>query len=231
MKYKRILIKLSGEGLANKSKSLAIDYELVKNFARQLKEIISKNIQVAIVIGGEKNGIPRVRADYIGMLATTMNALALQSGFENQKLKCRVLSSLSMDSKVCEEYINEKAIKYLNNGEIVIFAGGTGRPFFTTDTAATLFASEIKADAILMGKNNVDGVYSDDPKINKDAKKFDHISYEDIVKLGLKVLDYTAATMASENNIDILIFNILENDSLLKIIDQKISHTIISNKK
>lgn len=240
MKYKRILIKLSGEGLANKSKSLAIDYELVKNFARQLKEIISKNIQVAIVIGGgnfwrgtsaEKNGIPRVRADYIGMLATTMNALALQSGFENQKLKCRVLSSLSMDSKVCEEYINEKAIKYLNNGEIVIFAGGTGRPFFTTDTAATLFASEIKADAILMGKNNVDGVYSDDPKINKDAKKFDHISYEDIVKLGLKVLDYTAATMASENNIDILIFNILENNSLLKIIDQKISHTIISNKK
>ena len=136
-----------------------------------------------------------------------------------------------MDSKVCEEYINEKAIKYLNNGEIVIFAGGTGRPFFTTDTAATLFASEIKADAILMGKNNVDGVYSDDPKTNKDAKKFDYISYEDIVKLGLKVLDYTAATMASENNIDILIFNILENDSLLKIIDQKISHTIISNKK
>ena len=238
--YKRILIKLSGEGLANKSKSLAIDYELVQKFAKQLKSIINKKIQVAIVIGGgnfwrgtsaEKNGIPRVRADYIGMLATTMNALALQSGFEKEKLTCRVLSSLSMDPKVCEEYIHGKAIKYLNNGEIVIFAGGTGRPFFTTDTAATLFASEIGADAILMGKNNVDGVYDSDPKLNKNAKKFHKITFDEVLTRNLKVLDQTAASMAKDNKIDIVIFNILEDDSLKKVIENDIPHTVITTKE
>ena len=217
--YKRILIKLSGEGLANKSKSLAIDYELVQKFAKQLKSIINKKIQVAIVIG------------YIGMLATTMNALALQSGFEKEKLTCRVLSSLSMDPKVCEEYINEKAIKYLNNGEIVIFAGGTGRPFFTTDTAATLFASEIGADAILMGKNNVDGVYDSDPKLNKNAKKFHKITFDEVLTRNLKVLDQTAASMAKDNKIDIVIFNILEDDSLKKVIENDIPHTVITTKE
>ena len=239
MKYKRILIKLSGEGLANKTKSLAIDYELVKNFALQLKSIINKKIQVAIVIGGgnfwrgtsaAKNGIPRVRADYIGMLATTMNALALQSGFEKNDVKCRVLNSLSMDERVSERYINEKAIKYLNQGEIVIFAGGTGRAFFTTDTAATLFASEIDAEAILMGKNNVDGVYDSDPKVNKDAKKFDKISYDEILRRNLKVIDQTAASMAKENKIDIVIFNILEENSLLKVLEDNIKRTIITSK-
>ena len=228
MKYKRILIKLSGEGLANKTKSLAIDYELVKNFALQLKSIIDKKIQVAIVIGGgnfwrgtsaAKNGIPRVRADYIGMLATTMNALALQSGFEKNNVKCRVLNSLSMDERVCEKYINEKAIKYLNQGEIVI----------TTDTAATLFASEIGAEAILMGKNNVDGVYDSDPKVNKEAKKFDRISYDEILRRNLKVIDQTAASMAKENKIDIVIFNILEENSLLKVLEDNIKRTIITS--
>ena len=238
MKYKRILIKLSGEGLANKSKSLAIDYELVEAFAIQLKKINSMNVQVGIVIGGgnfwrgtsaEKNGITRVRADYIGMLATTMNALALQSGFEKNNIKCRVLSSLSMDGKVCEEYINEKAIKYLNQGEIVIFAGGTGRPFFTTDTAATLFASEIGAEAILMGKNNVDGVYDCDPKVNKNAKKFDIISFDEMIQRNLRIIDQTAASMAKENKIDIIVFNILEENSLLKVLENNISHTTITS--
>ncbi|MDC8918788.1 UMP kinase [Metamycoplasma hyosynoviae] len=238
MEYKRVLIKLSGEGLANKQKKLAIDNELVQKFASQLKKIIDKGIEIAIVIGGgnfwrgtsaEKNGIPRVRADYIGMLATTMNALALQSGFENSKIKCRVLNSLSMDGKVCEEYINEKALKYLSNGEIVIFAGGTGRPFFTTDTAATLFASEIKANAILMGKNKVDGVYDSDPKINKDARKFNKITYDEILRRNLKILDQTAASMARDNNIDIIVFDISSEDSLLRVIENKIPCTIISN--
>ncbi|WP_412031669.1 UMP kinase [Metamycoplasma buccale] len=240
MNYKRVLIKLSGEGLANKEKSLAIDNELVKKFAEQLKEITNKGIQVAIVVGGgnfwrgtsaEKNGIQRVRADYIGMLATTMNALALQSGFENNNLSCRVLSSLTMDPKVCEVYINEKAKKYLNNGEVVIFAGGTGRPFFTTDTAATLFASEISADAILMGKNNVDGVYDSDPKYNSNAKKFDTITYDELLAKNLKVLDQTAASMAKENNIDIIIFDINEKNALIKAIQNKISNTIITKNR
>lgn len=240
MNYKRILIKLSGEGLANKEKSLAIDYELVQKFAKQLKAIIAKNVQVAIVVGGgnfwrgtsaEKNGIQRVRADYIGMLATSMNALALQSGFENNNLNCRVLSSLTMDPKVCEVYINEKAIKYLNDNEVIIFAGGTGRPFFTTDTAATLFASEIKADAILMGKNNVDGVYDSDPKINKNAKKFQRVSYDEILARNLKILDQTAASMAKENKIDIIVFDINEQNALIRALENDIPNTVITNKE
>ncbi|AWX69572.1 UMP kinase [[Mycoplasma] anseris] len=240
MNYKRVLIKLSGEGLANKDKHLAIDYELVQKFAKQLKEIVKKNIEVAIVVGGgnfwrgtsaEKNGISRVRADYIGMLATTMNALALQSGFEKNGLNCRVLSSLTMDPKVCEVYINEKAKKYLSYGEVVIFAGGTGRPFFTTDTASTLYASEIEAEAILMGKNNVDGVYDSDPKFNKDAKKFDLITFDEILAKDLKVMDQTAVSMAKDNNIDILIFDINEENALLRAIENKIPNTIITKSK
>lgn len=240
MKYNRVLIKLSGEGLANKDKHLAIDYELVQKFAVQLKEIVKHNIEVAIVVGGgnfwrgtsaAKNGINRVRADYIGMLATTMNALALQSGFEKNGLHCRVLSSLTMDPKVCEVYINEKAKKYLSDGEVVIFAGGTGRPFFTTDTASTLYASEIEAEAILMGKNNVDGVYDSDPKFNPNAKKYDRITFDDILTQDLKVMDRTAASMAKENNIDILIFDINEDNALLRAINNEIPNTIITKNK
>ncbi|WP_211333775.1 UMP kinase [[Mycoplasma] falconis] len=240
MSYKRVLIKLSGEGLANKEKRLAIDYELVEKFAIQLKEIISKGTEVAIVVGGgnfwrgtsaAKNGIHRVRADYIGMLATTMNALALQSGFEKNGLNSRVLSSLTMDPKVCEVYINEKAKKYLKDGEVVIFAGGTGRPFFTTDTASTLFGSEINAEAILMGKNNVDGVYDSDPKVNPNAKKFETITYDELLEKDLKVMDQTAASMAKENNIDIIIFDINEKDALIRAIENKIPNTTISRNK
>ncbi|WP_427867492.1 UMP kinase [Mycoplasmopsis arginini] len=239
-KYKRVLIKLSGEGLANKDKHLAIDYELVDKFAKQLQIIISNNVEVAIVVGGgnfwrgtsaAKNGIQRVRADYIGMLATTMNALALQSGFEHNGLQSRVLSSLTMDPKVCEVYINEKAKKYLKDGEVVIFAGGTGRPFFTTDTASTLYASEIEADAILMGKNNIDGVYDSDPKFNDKAVKFDKLTYDELLERDLKVIDQTAASMAKDNDIDIIIFDINENDALLRAIENKIPNTVITKIK
>lgn len=239
-KYKRVLVKLSGEGLANKDKHLAIDYELVDKFAKQLQIIISNNVEVAIVVGGgnfwrgtsaAKNGIQRVRADYIGMLATTMNALALQSGFEHNGLQSRVLSSLTMDPKVCEVYINEKAKKYLKDGEVVIFAGGTGRPFFTTDTTSTLYASEIEADAILMGKNNVDGVYDSDPKFNDKAVKFDKLTYDELLERDLKVIDQTAASMAKDNDIDIIIFDINENDALLRAIENKIPNTVITKTK
>ncbi|VEU75682.1 uridylate kinase [Mycoplasmopsis maculosa] len=236
-KYKRILIKLSGEGLVNKEKRLAIDYELVKDVARQLKTIIDKGVEVSVVVGGgnfwrgasaEKNGIPRNRADYIGMIATIMNGLALKSGFENYGLKARVQSSIVIDQKVAENYINEKTIKYLEEGEIVIFVGGTGRPYFTTDTAATLFASEIGAEVILMGKNGVSGVYDSDPKTNPNAKKYDKISYDEILDKKLQVMDLTATSMARDNNISLMIFNIAEKDAIIRALEGTIEHTEVT---
>ncbi|WP_426461297.1 UMP kinase [Mycoplasma hafezii] len=234
MKYKRILLKLSGEGFANKEKHLAIDYELVSRIAEQLKEVVAQGVEVSIVIGGgnfwrgasaEKNGIPRNRADYIGMLATIMNGLALRSGFEHAGLKARVQSSLNIDKRVAEYYINEKALKYLEEGEVVIFVGGTGRPYFTTDTAATLYASEIGADVILMGKNNIDGIYDSDPKKNPNAKRFDKITYDEVLERGLQVMDLTATSMARDNNIKLMVFNLLEENSIVRALKGEITHT------
>ncbi|ADN69278.1 UMP kinase [Mycoplasmopsis fermentans] len=234
MKYKRILVKLSGEGLVNKQKSLAIDYDLVEDIAKQLKKIIDKGVQVSVVIGGgnfwrgasaEKNGIPRNRADYIGMLATIMNGLALKSGFEKVGLKTRIQSSIAIDQKVAENYINEKTLKYLEEGEVVIFVGGTGRPYFTTDTAATLFASEIKAEVILMGKNGVSGIYDSDPKKNPNAKKYDVVTYDEILDKKLQVMDLTATSMARDNNINLIVFNIKEKNAIVKALEGKIEHT------
>ena len=238
MKYKRVLLKLSGEWLANREKKLSIDYDLVLILSKQLKKIVDKKIQVAIVVGGgnlwrgasaEKNGIPRSKADYIGMLATIMNALALQSIFEVSGIKSRVLSSINVDQKVAEPFILEKANKYLENGEIVIMAAGTGRPYFTTDTAATLLASEIKADVLLLGKNEVNGVYDSDPKVNPKAKHFEKISYGEILDRQLKVMDSTAVAMARDNNIELLVFNIGEKDSIVKTLDGKGQFTIVKN--
>ncbi|QKT05667.1 UMP kinase [Mycoplasma sp. OR1901] len=237
--YKRILIKLSGEGFANKEKHLAIDSELVKKIALQLKEVVAKGIQISVVIGGgnfwrgasaEKNGIPRNRADYIGMLATIMNGLALRSGFEQAGLKSRVQSSLNIDPKIAETYVNEKTLKYLEDGEVVIFVGGTGRPYFTTDTASTLYASEINADVILMGKNGTNGVYDSDPKTNPNAKKFDKITYDEILEKKLQVMDLTATSMARDNNIDLIIFNLLEENSIIKVLEGKIEHTKVTQR-
>ncbi|TQC51500.1 UMP kinase [Mycoplasmopsis mucosicanis] len=234
MKYKRILVKLSGEGLANKSKSLAIDYDHVENIALQLKKIVDSGVQVSVVIGGgnfwrgasaEKNGIPRNGADYIGMIATIMNGKALQSGFEKVGLKARVQSSLNIDERVAEYYINEKTIRYLEKGEVVIFVGGTGRPYFTTDTAATLYASEIGAEAIFMGKNGVEGVYDSDPKINPNAKKFDVITYDEILERKLQVMDLTATSMARDNNISLIVFDIQQPNAILRALEGSIEYT------
>ncbi len=238
MKYKRVLLKLSGEWLANKEKKLSIDYNLVEKLAKQIKKIISKKVQVAIVVGGgnlwrgasaEKNGIPRSKADYIGMMATIMNALALQSVFDVAKIKTRVLSSINVDQKIAEPFILEKANKYLDKGEIVIMAAGTGRPYFTTDTAATLLASEIKADVLLLGKNEVNGVYDSDPKTNPKAKHFKEITYNQILDKQLKVMDSTAVAMARDNNIKLLVFNIGEQDSIVKTLEGKGQFTIVKN--
>lgn len=238
MKYKRVLLKLSGEWLANKDKKLSIDYNLVDQLAKQIKIINEKNVELAIVVGGgnlwrgasaEKNGIPRSKADYIGMMATIMNALALQSIFGVSKIKSRVLSSINVDQKIAEPFILEKAEKYLKQGEIVIMAAGTGRPYFTTDTAATLLASEIKADVLLLGKNEVNGIYDSDPKINPNAKHFETITYNDILKNNLKVMDSTAVAMARDNNIQLLVFNIGEEDSIVKTLEGKGQFTIVKN--
>lgn len=227
---RRILIKLSGEGLSNKEKGLDIDPNVVNGIVKQIKQITERGIQVGIVVGGgnfwrgataEKNGIPRNRADYIGMLATIMNGLAIQSAFEEQGMKARIQSALQMDPKVAETYVNEKAISALESESVVIFAGGTGRPYFTTDTAATLVACEIKAEYILMGKNGVDGIYDSDPRTNPDAKRFDSITWDQILELGLQVMDSTAASMARDNDINLIVFDINKEDALLNALDEK----------
>ena len=234
---KRILIKLSGEGLSNKKEGLSIDPAVVEDIAKQIRTLMEDDYEVAIVVGGgnfwrgasaEKNGIPRNRADYIGMLATIMNALAVQSGFELLKIKTRVMSSLNVDQKVAENYINEKAMIALKNKEVVIFAGGTGRPYFTTDTAAALVASEISADTILMGKNGVKGIYDSDPKTNPNAKKFDKLTYDEIITKGLQVMDSTAATMARDNNIELIVFDITEKDALNGAVSGRIERTLVT---
>lgn len=229
-----ILIKLSGESLANKQKSLAIDYELVRNIGSQLAQVQKLGHKILIVIGGgnfwrgasaEKNGIKRNKADYIGMLATIMNGLALESVFNDLGLKTRVLSSISTDPRVCEYYINEKAKKYLENNNIIIFVGGTGRPYFTTDSATTLFASEMGTKLILVGKNNVNGVFDSDPNTNPNAIRYDEITYDEIIEKNLKVMDSTAFSMARDNNLKLVIFDIKEEDSIVKVIQGNIKHT------
>lgn len=235
----RILIKLSGEGLTSSDKNLLIDYSKVKILAYEIKKLLSKKIQVAIVVGGgnfwrgasaTKNGIERKKADYIGMMATVMNALALQGAFEDYGVKTKVQSSIQIDSRIIEPLIYETAEKYLNNGNVVIFAGGTGRPFFTTDTCAILVAAEIKAQKVLMGKNGVDGVYDSDPKLNKNAQRFNKLTFSQILDKDLKVMDSTAVAMARENNINILVFDINAKNAISRIIDNNIKHTIITNK-
>lgn len=234
---RRVLVKLSGEGLSNKENGLSIDPKVVAGIANQIKQIVEGGTQVAVVVGGgnfwrgaaaEKNGIPRARADYIGMLATIMNGLALQSGFETAGMDVEIQSAIKIDEKVARNYVTEKAVSFLEKGKVVIFAGGTGRPYFTTDTTATLVASEIKADQILMGKNGVDGVYDKDPKKNDDAKKFDHITYDELLTRGLTVMDSTAASMAKDNNIELIVFDITEENALIKAVNGEIKMTKVT---
>ena len=234
---KRIIVKLSGEGLSNKAKGLSIDPAIVEGIALQIKEMQKEGFEIGIIVGGgnfwrgaaaEKNGIPRNRADYIGMLATIMNGLALQSGFELAGIKTAVQSAVKIDEKVAQNYVNEKAISMLKSGTVVIFAGGTGRPYFTTDTAATLVASEISAKTILMGKNGVAGIYDSDPKVNKEAKKFSEISYDELLEKGLTVMDSTAASMARDNNIELIVFDITKENAIVRAAKGEIEHTKVS---
>ena len=226
-RYKRVLLKISGEALLGEQ-DFGIDYKPVEMMSNEIKTILDKGVQVAVVVGGgnifrgmknsAKLGMDRASGDYVGMLATVMNAVALQSALKKANIDCRIQSAITMN-QIAEPYIRHRAIRHLEKGRVVIFAAGTGNPFFTTDTAAALRASEINAEAMLMAKNGVDGVYSDDPRVNKDAKKLDKIVYSDIIKNDLKVMDTSACSLCEQNNIPIIVFDFKAKGSLLKIMD------------
>ena len=238
--YKRVLIKISGEALAAKTetgKSFGLDPEMLDRVAENLKIISDMGVEIAIVVGGgnifrgmnnsKKLGMDQASGDYVGMLATVMNAIALQSELRKIGVSCRVQSAINME-KIAEPYIRFKAIRHLEKGRVVIFAAGTGNPFFTTDTAAALRAAEIGADAMLMAKNGVDGIYSDDPKTNKNAVKYDKISYDDIIVKGLKVMDLTSCALCKQNNIPICVFDFNLEDSIIKILNNENIGTIVT---
>lgn len=233
MKYKRILIKISGESLS-KEKSSEYDLDFIMDLCHQIKEIHDMGIQISIVIGGgnlwrgvegEKIGVDRSTSDYIGMIATIMNALFIQSVLERLGLETRVQSALTL-TEVCEPYIRRRAIRHLEKGRIVIFASGTGNPYFTTDTAAALRASEINAEIILKG-TNVDGVYSEDPKLSKDAILLKNITFTDFLIKNLKALDPTAISLSRETNIPVIVFNIKNKNSIIKALNHE-EGTLIS---
>ncbi len=225
--YNRILLKVSGEALLGEQ-DFGIDYKPVDMIANEIALAVKDGVQIAVVVGGgnifrgmknsAKLGMDRASGDYVGMLATVMNAIALQSALKSINIDCRVQSALEI-KQVAEPYIRHRAIRHLEKGRVVIFAAGTGNPFFTTDTAAALRASEINADAMLMAKNGVDGVYDDDPRTNPNAKKLENIKYVDIIKNDLKVMDTSACTLCEQNNIPIVVFDFAAKGSLNKIIN------------
>ena len=235
LKYKKILLKISGEALLG-SQQFGIDPEPVHNICSEIKKAYDMGVQIAIVVGGgnifrgmknsSKLGMDQASGDYVGMLATVMNAIAIQSELRKIGVECRVQSAIDME-KIAEPYIRFKAIRHLEKNRVVIFAAGTGNPFFTTDTAAALRAAEIGADAMLMAKNGVDGVYSDDPRINPNAKKYDRITYDDIIVKGLKVMDLTSCALCKQNSIPICVFDFNLENSLVKILNHENVGTIV----
>lgn len=224
MQYKRILLKLSGEALMG-TRQYGIDPKRLAEYAQEVKSIVSKNVEVAIVIGGgnifrgvagASRGMDRVQGDHMGMLATVINGLALQSALEEAGIQTRLQSAIKIN-EVAEPFIRRKAVRHLEKGRVVIFGGGTGNPYFTTDSAAVLRAIEINADVILKG-TRVDGIYTSDPEKDKDATKFDFISFEEVLTKGLKVMDTTAFTLSQENELPIVVFDMNTPGNLLKVV-------------
>ena len=223
-KYDRILLKLSGESLTGE-KEFGIEADVINRFANEVQKAHQLGVEIAIVIGGgnifrgiseKASEMDRVQADYMGMLATVINSLALQDALEQKGIHTRVMTAIEMN-QIAEPFIRRRAIRHLEKKRVVIFAGGTGNPYFTTDTAAVLRAVEIEADVIFKG-TRVDGVYDDDPEKVKDAMKFDTISYMEIVKRGLKVMDTTAITLSMDNKLPIIVFNFNKEDNLQRIL-------------
>ncbi|MEZ0482678.1 UMP kinase [Planococcus sp. SSTMD024] len=233
-KYKRIVLKLSGEAMAG-GQGFGLSPEIIKSVAAQVKEIVDLGIEVAVVVGGgniwrgkvgSEMGMDRATADYMGMLATVMNSLALQDSLEKQDVETRVLSSIEM-RQVAEPYIRRRAIRHLEKKRVVIFSAGTGNPYFSTDTTAALRAAEIEADVILMAKNNVDGVYSADPKTDVEAVKYDELSYFDVIQQGLQVMDSTASTLCMDNDIPLVVFSIMEKGNIKRaVLGEKIGTVV-----
>ena len=222
--YKRILLKLSGESLTGE-REFGIDPEILNRFTSEVEKAYQDGVQIAIVLGGgnifrglsdKAREMDRVQADYMGMLATIINSLALQDSLERRGINTRVMTAIEM-RRIAEPFIRRRAIRHLEKNRIVIFAGGTGNPYFTTDTAAVLRAIEIEADVIIKG-TRVDGVYDHDPEKVKDAFRFEHISYMDVVKRGLKVMDSTAITLSMDNKLPIIVFNFNKEDNLRKLL-------------
>lgn len=236
-KYKRVVLKLSGEALAGE-KGFGINPAVIKSVAVQVKELAELGVEVAVVVGGgniwrgkigEEMGMDRATADYMGMLATVMNSLALQDSLEQLGIETRVQTSIEM-RQVAEPYIRRRAIRHLEKKRVVIFAAGTGNPYFSTDTTAALRAAEIEADVILMAKNNVDGVYSADPRIDQNAKKYDELSYLDVIKEGLAVMDSTASSLCMDNDIPLIVFSIMENGNIKRAVLGETIGTIVRGK-
>jgi uridylate kinase len=222
--YKRILLKLSGEALNGGDKSQIINSDILEQYAKEVKKLVDVGVEVAIVIGGgnifrgasSKSGIDRSQGDYMGMLATVINGMAIQSALESEGIKTRLLSAIKME-QIAEPFIRRRAIRHLEKGRVVIFGAGTGNPYFSTDSGGALRAVEIGADVLLKG-TNVDGVYSDDPRKNPDATKFEEISFDDVISKGLKVMDMTAFTLCKENKLPIIVFDMNKEGDLERLV-------------
>jgi len=234
MQYKRILLKLSGEALMG-DQQYGIDGNRLAEYAEEIKEVVEKGVEVAIVIGGgnifrglsaSSNGMDRVQGDHMGMLATVINGLALQAALEDIGLETRLQSAIKIN-EVAEPFIRRRAMRHLEKGRVVIFGGGTGNPYFTTDSAAVLRAIEVEANVILKG-TRVDGIYTSDPEKDKSATKFDSISFKDVLTKGLKVMDSTAFTLSQENELPIVVFDINKRGNLLKIVSGENIGTVVN---
>ena len=232
-KYKRILLKVSGEALSG-SKGTGFDMNVLSEVSKVVKRCHEAGVEIAVVVGGgnfwrgrDGHNMNRTRADHMGMLATVMNSLALQSAFEAEGIPTRVQTSIEM-RQIAEPYIRNKAMRHLEKGRVVIFGCGTGNPFFSTDTTAALRAAEIEADAILLAKN-VDAVYDSDPAINPDAKKFTELTFKEVLNLGLKVMDSTATSLCMDNDIPILVFGIADPENIVKVLCGEKIGTVVTN--
>jgi uridylate kinase len=233
MKYKRILLKLSGESLMGEQ-SYGIDNKMVLQYAEEIKAIQKLGIEVAVVVGGgnifrglsaEKSGMDRAQADYMGMLATVINSMALQNALETLGVYTRLLSAIKME-QICEPYVRRRAIRHLEKGRVVIFGAGTGNPYFTTDSAAALRAIEIKADVVLKG-TRVDGIYTADPEKDETATKFEQLSFDEVYDKELNVMDMTAFTLCDENNLPIIVFDMNKTGNLMRLINGESIGTLV----
>ena len=235
-KYKRILLKLSGEALSGPDKKQVIDFDVLQQFAQEVKTVVDAGVQVAIVIGGgnifrgasvEKSGIDRVQGDYMGMLATVINSMAIQSSLEKHGMYTRLMSAIKME-QVAEPMIRRRAVRHLEKGRVVIFGAGTGNPYFTTDSAGALRAIEINADAVLKG-TRVDGIYTADPEKDPTATRYEKITYDQALTENLKIMDLTAFALCNENNLPIIVFDMNKPGNLLRLVNGDSVGTLVSN--